>query len=280
MKDYDFKKDYEFEDDFDNIKLYKTIDNKVRPLIKLWSREGLLFIPDEYIQVESDSKDEINEKILFVEFLLNEYIEAFYTYKEDKKEAVKLLNEILIKIKDMFYDGVLSCTFVFYLAHAYYLLFNELNTSYLKRVVESEDYIINKHLNLVTFNITKKNRKMLKELSKSLSGTSNTNTTGGMFHYSNENKVVHMLFRVNNKNPFDFITSFSKVFKTEVRVTTLKEYGLSSEYRYEEYFKKGDCIITNKSEDSSDCSVPMHIIRRFQHFVDIKDLLITKGNNK
>ena len=48
----------------------------------------------------------------------------------------------------------------------------------------------------------------------------------------------------------------------------------------EEYFKKGDCIITNKSEDSSDCSVPMHIIRRFQHFVDIKDLLITKGNNK
>lgn len=71
MKDYDFKKDYEFEDDFDNIKLYKTIDNKVRPLIKLWSREDLLFIPDEYIQVESDSKDEINEKILFVEFLLN-----------------------------------------------------------------------------------------------------------------------------------------------------------------------------------------------------------------
>lgn len=65
-----------------------------------------------------------------------------------------------------------------------------------------------------------------------------------------------------------------------MRVTTLKEYGLSSEYRYEEYFKKGDCIITNKSEDSSDCSVPMHIIRRFQHFVDIKDLLITKGNNK
>ncbi|MGK1883125.1 hypothetical protein ACR91T_27840, partial [Klebsiella pneumoniae] len=105
MKDYDFKKDYEFEDDFDNIKLYKTIDNKVRPLIKLWTREDLLFIPDEYIQVESDSKDEINEKILFVEFLLNEYIEAFYTYKEDKKEAVKLLNEILIKIKDMFYDG-------------------------------------------------------------------------------------------------------------------------------------------------------------------------------
>ncbi|EEP7802430.1 hypothetical protein HCK70_004627, partial [Salmonella enterica] len=69
MKDYDFKKDYEFEDDFDNIKLYKTIDNKVRPLIKLWCRESLLFIPDEYIQVESDSKDEINEKILFVEFL-------------------------------------------------------------------------------------------------------------------------------------------------------------------------------------------------------------------
>jgi hypothetical protein len=39
MKDYDFKKDYKFEDDFDNIKLYKTIDNKVRPLIKL--REGV-----------------------------------------------------------------------------------------------------------------------------------------------------------------------------------------------------------------------------------------------
>ena len=56
MKDYDFKKDYEFEDDFDNIKLYKTIDNKVRPLIKLWCRESLLFIPDEYIQVDLIAK--------------------------------------------------------------------------------------------------------------------------------------------------------------------------------------------------------------------------------